>query len=884
MSNTGSPPESRGVISWMVENRVTPNLLMLVLLIGGLFMSTRIKQEVFPAFDLDRVAVTVPYPGASPEEVEQGILLAVEEAVHGLEGVKEITATAAEGAGTVQVELLADADQQKAYQDIKQEIDRITTFPEDAEEPQVTLVTHRHEVLDLQLYGDVSERSLREVAEQVRDRLLQSPGITQIDIEGARDNEIVVEVPQENLRAYGLTLEEIARRIGAEAVEVPGGSIETKGGDLLLRIKDRRDWATDFGRIPIVTTPEGSVVLLEDIASVREGFADTDRSGSYNGKRSMGLAVYRIGAQTPIGVSDAVRNAIAKLAVDLPPGIGWAINRDRSDYYRQRLELLLKNAFFGLILVLLSLSLFLEYRLAFWVTMGIPTSFLGCLIFLPGMGVSINMISMFAFIVALGIVVDDAIVAGENIYEYRQTMGPVQAAIKGARDVALPVGFSILTNVVAFLPLYFIPGTMGKIWKVIPLVVVTVFLISWVESLLILPAHLAHARSGSAGRLFVLHRIQAGFSRLLAYFIENVYGPFLKLCIRWRWVTVAVGLAVLILTVGYVLSGRIGMILMPRVESDRAVVTAVLPFGSPSSKTEAVQDRLVGAMQAVAAEHGGDSLVRGINSLIEENQVEVTAYLTDPEVRPLGTGEVTRLGRKQTGTLVGLESLRFESDRGGVGSGAALTVELAHRDIDVLDRASAALAARLAEFPNVKDIDDGYTPGKQQLDFRITPAGLSLGLTASEVARQVRNAFYGAEALRQQRGRNEIKVRVRLPAAQRESEFDVERLMIRTPAGRFVPLMQVAEGRRGHAYTTINRRNARRTVTVTADVQPLGQTGQIMAALNKTILPQLARDFPGLSYGYEGRQADMKESMQSLFTGFGMAILAIYFLLAVPFR
>ena len=885
MSNTRLS-RTRGPISWMVHNRVTPNLLMIFLVLGGLFMTTRIKQEVFPEFDLDMVTVSVDYSGASPEEVEQGIILAVEEAIRAIDGVKELTATASEGNGTVVAELEEGADRQKVYQEIQQEIDRITTLPEDADEPEVSLATHLREVLSIDLYGDVTEMALRETADQVRDRLLQNSEITQVDLSGSRDYEILVEVPQERLRAYGLTLAGIAATINSASTEIPGGSVDTAGGDILLRIKDRRDWADEFARIPIVTTADGSVVYLEEIATVREGFEDSDQSAAYDGHRAIGIDVYRVGDQTPIGVAEAVRSAMGEIEQDLPVGISWHISNDQSEVYQQRLELLLKNAFMGLVLVLVVLGLFLEFRLAFWVTMGIPTAFLGSLLFLPVVGVSINMISMFAFIVALGIVVDDAIVAGENIYEYQQQgMGFSRAAVLGARDVAVPITFSILTNVVAFLPLSFIPGTMGKIWKVIPLVVITVFLISWVESLLILPGHLAHIKRRKTGRPTThLRRWQQGFTRNVARFIDRVYGPFLDLCLRWRALTVAICLTVLIVVLSYALSGRIGMILMPRVESDQAEVTAVLPVGSPMDKVAAVQEKLSAAMNAVASENGGDQLLKGIFSGVDENQVEVKAYLTDAGVRPLNTGEVTQLWREKLGPVVGLESILFESDGGGPGSGASLAVELSHSDIQVLDQASAALAEGLAGFSNVKDIDDGYTPGKQQLDFSIKPEGQSLGLTSAEVARQVRNAFSGAEALSQQRGRNEVTVRVRLPKNERTSEYHVEHLMIQTPEGIFVPLAEIATVDRGRAYTSISRRDARRTVTVSANVEPMGETGQVQATLNSTILPELARDYPGLTYGYQGRQADMQESMQSLIGGFALSMLAVYFLLAIPFR
>jgi multidrug efflux pump subunit AcrB len=828
----------------------------------------------------------VPYPGASPEEVEQGIVLAVEENVRAIDGVKEVTAVASEGRGLVTVEIREGADAQKVYQDIKQAVDRIVTFPEDTEQPEVSLQVHRHGVLDLVLHGNTSEWSLRNLAEEVRDRLLQDSRITQVDLDVARPYEVHIEVPQQTLRAHGLTLNQIASRVRSTSVEVPGGGLKTDSGEILVRFKERREWAEEFARIPIITTAEGTVLTLADIATIRDGFQDVDWEASYNGERAITLEVFRVGRETPVGISSAVRDAMAEIGSDLPQGVDYAINHDRSEIYQQRLHLLLKNAFIGLALVLLLLGLFLELRLAFWVMMGIPTSFLGAMLFLPGMDVTINMISMFAFIVALGIVVDDAIIAGENIYEYRQRgMNNVQAAIEGAKDVATPVSFSILTNVVAFIPLYFMPGMMGRFFKVIPLVVISTFLISLVESIFVLPAHLAHTRSppktGLGGRL---HHWQQSFSAKFSRFVERVYGPFLTQCLQRRVLTLAIALAVLAIVFGIIRSGRMGFILMPRVESDSASVTAVLPYGSPMARTAAVRDLLVASAKSIAEEHGGARLVEGIRAILRDNEAEVLVYLTPPDMRPLETGQLTRLWRERTGQIAGVQSLRFSAERGGPGGGPSLTVELSHRDIEVLDRASAALAQRLEEFPNVNDVDDGYNPGKQQFDFKLKPEGRSLGLTSQEVARQMRHAFYGAEALRQQRGRNEVKVMVRLPEEERRQEFNIENLLIRTPAGTDVPLMQIAEVGRGRAYTSIDRRNGRRTVTVTADVVPIGETTQVQATLDEGVLPQLSRDYPGLSYGYEGRQADMRESVQGLVTGLILALLAIYFLLAIPFR
>jgi len=884
---TGSrPAHHSGPLAWMVHNRITANLAMMLLIVGGLFTCFRIKQEIYPEYNIDVVSVSVPYPGASPEEVEQGIILVLEEAVRGIDGVKQVSSTASEGSGYVSLEITEGSDAQKVYQDIQQAVQRISTFPLDAERPQVSLAANWHGVLSLLVYGDTDDWVLRDAAEGIRDRLLQNPDITQVDMSGVRDYEIRIDVPQENLRAYGLTLAQIAQTIQQSAIEVPGGSIKSQAGEILIRVKDRRDWAREFGDIPIVTTPEGAVLHLRDIAEVQDGFEDSNRLASFDGQKAVGIAVYRVGAQTPTSVSNAVHKSLEEIEADLPPGVHVAFRSDQSVQYQQRLNLLLRNGCYGLLLVLIVLGTFLQLRLAFWVTMAIPTSFLGALLFLPGMSVSINMISMFAFIMALGLCVDSSIVSGENIYEYRQRgMSPIEAAVQGVKDVNLPIAFSMLTNIASFLPLLFLPGSLGKMWGVVPVVVITATLISWFNPLFVLPSQLAHSLEAQdravMGRF---ERQQQKVGRLLSRFINNAYHPFLGRCIRARYLTLSIGALILMVVLAYALSGRMGIVLMSKVESDQANVTATLPYGSPLSKAIAVRDRLVAAANEVKNEHGGAKLAEGVYARIDASIVQVSIYLTDPDVRPISTGEVTNLWREKVGQIPGVESLRFESDRGGPGGGASITVELSHRDVGVLERASADLAGRLEQFARTKDVATGYSAGKQQLNFRLKPEGLSLGLTSTEAARQVRNAFYGTVALRQQRGANEVTVRVRLPEAERRSEYDVEQLLIRTPAGRDVPLYQIAEVSRGRAYTSVSRRDGRRTVSVGANVVPDRETNRVLATLTADVLPQLARDYPGLTYSFRGRQADMAESMDSLYYGFVLALIAIYILLAIPFR
>jgi multidrug efflux pump subunit AcrB len=870
----------------MAGHSVTANLLMLVFLIGGLIWGSRIKQEVFPDFELDIVNITVPYPGASPEEVERGIVLAVEEAVQGLEGIKEMSASAKEGVGSVRVEILDGENIQRLAQDIQNEVDRISSFPEEAEDPVVVIAQRRRYVVSLALHGDQSEWILRDVAEDVRDRLLQDPDITQVELEGVRNYEISVELSQSTLRAYNLTLEEVAQRIGRASVELPAGAIKTEAGDILVRMRERRDYGHEFGRIPIITANDGTEVLLEDIAVIKDGFEETDNFATYNGKPAVMLMVYRVGDQTPISVSDAVRRQVEIINQNLPPGLALDARNDRSKIYRQRMELLMRNGYIGLGLVFVLLAIFLEARLAFWVSLGIPISILGSFLFLPIMDISINLISMFAFIVTLGIVVDDAIVAGENIYHHRQSgRSWFEAAVRGAREIAMPVTFSVLTNMVAFMPMLFVPGFMGKVFRQIPLVVICVFSVSLIESLFILPAHIGHRkREKSTGVFGWIHRQQQRFSKFFTHITRTKYGPFLNMTLRYRYLTLSAGITVLLLTVAFVKSGRMGFELFPKIESDYAMVTAKLPFGTAVQKTEKIQKVMVDAAQQITRENGDDKLVEGIYAVIDGNETKVRVYLTPPKVRPISTARFTGLWRERVGTLPGLEFLKFESDAGGPGSGAAISLELSHRQIDVLEKASAELAEAMGFFPNVKDIDDGFAPGKQQIDFQIKPEGRSLGLRSREVARQIRHAYYGAEVLRQQRGRNEVKVMVRLPRKERASEYNLEQMIIRTPNGIEIPLAEAVELKRGRAYTTIDRRDGRRIVTVSADVRPRAKADQVSQSLKAETLPLLQQKYPSLTYGFEGRQADRRESMQSLFRGLLLALIVIYAMLAVPFN
>ncbi|MBF0111795.1 MAG: efflux RND transporter permease subunit [Desulfamplus sp.] len=870
-------------ISWMASNSVAANLLMLFFLVGGLIVASDIRQEVFPEFEMGMVNVSVIYPGASPEEVERGIILAIEEAVQGVDGVKEISSTAAEGMAMVNIEVLEDTDTKSFAQEVESEIRAITSFPDDAKTPVITVMNRRREVITHAVYGDVEPSVLREIAEELRDNLIEDEGITQVELNGIKDYEIHIEVPQENLRRYNLTINDVASRIRYASVELPGGSIKTRGGEILVRMKERRELASEYALIPIVTPNDGSKILLEDIATIKEGFADSNEYGTFNGKPAIRIEVYRVGDEKPIELAKRVKEKVELFTDALPKGVSVALVSDSSEVFGQRATLLIKNGLFGLIFVFISLALFLEIRLSLWISMGIPVSVLGSFIFLSTTNFSINMVSMFAFIVTLGIVVDDAIVVGESIYSKREDKNGLDAAVAGTVEVGLPIVFSILTNIVSFIPIMFVPGMMGKFYWVIPVVVICVFLVSLVESLFILPAHLSHV--GKSGKIMGwINSQQQYISRGLVKFVEKFYRPFINLVVRNRYITLSVAVAILIVVVGYVKGGRITTTLMPRVESDYAYVTATLPFGSSDQEVAEILNLISDAAKRVIAQNGGDKLSRGFYGSVEANVVESGIILTLPDVRPISTAEVAQLWREAVGEIAGLESILFESDRGGPGSGAALTIELTHRDIQSLRAASEKLAQELASFPSTKDIDDGSASGKEQFDFKMLPQGLAMGLRAQDVALQVRHAFYGAEALNVQRGRSEVTIRVRLPEDERIYESSLDTLIIHAPDGTEALLRDVVTMDRGRSYTTIERRAGRRVGIVSANVVPRDETDRILKVFNEEIMPRLKQQFPGLDSQIQGRHADLRESTKSLISGLLMALLAIYALLAVPFK
>lgn len=875
-----------GPIEWMARNSIAANLIMIMLLAGGFWMATQVQKEVFPQFQLDIIQVTVSYPGAAPEEVEQGILLPVEEAVQGIQSIQEMTSTAREGSGNIQLELVVGTNRMQALQDVEQAVDRIRTFPEQAEEPRVRVVTPTRDVMELTLYGDVDVWTLRQLGEQVRNRLLAENNITQAAISDVPTYLTSVEIPQETLRRYNLTLSDVANRIEQSSEDIPAGSMATGTGDILLRLKDRKQWADAFESIVILNAASGGAVTLGDIATVRDGFEESGFHSRFNGVPSVEIEIFRTGDQSPLDIAASVKSVMAELEVTLPDAIKVRIDSNRAEHFEDRMDMLLENGVMAMVIVLVILSLFLEYRLAFWIMMGMTISFVGSVLFLPAMDVSINMISMFGFLMVLGIVVDDAIVVGENIYEYReQGMGFMEAAIQGAKDIAGPVTFSILTNIVAFLPLLFIPGVTGKFWWPLGVVVILVLAISLVEALFILPAHLAHSGSGKVTIYgHWMHSVQRVFSRGFQSVVDRGYRPLLDLALRFRYITLTTALTIMVVSGAYAISDHMGMIMMPEAPADEIEAGLRLPVGTTARRAGEMAMTITEDTQRLFEENDLGRSVEGIKTNVRGQEfIDVELVLLPAEERAMTVNEIIDLWRTELGDFKGVDQITFEAEQGPGSWRDDISVDLSHVDIDTLARASQRFVEEVKQLSQTRNVNNNYSTGKPQFDISLTDEGRALGLSGADVGRQLRDAFYGSIALRQLRGINENEVRVMLPEYQRQDVHYLENFVIRRADGQEVPLMDVAEVSISESFRSIDRRDGRRVITVGTDVEPKSATTQVLEVVQAEILPQLRADFPGLTWTFQGSQADLRASTSALWGGFGLAMGAIFALLAIAF-
>ena len=815
------------IIEWFARNAVAANLLMIILLAGGLYSVITIKKESQPPIDTNFITVTMPFLGSSPEDVEEGILIKIEEAIQDIEGIQEIISTGRRGSGTVQVEVNADYDVLEVMNEIKNRVDAIPTFPENTEKPIISRTRFQQQVNLVSVYGDVDERTLKEFTKQVRNEIVNLPGITRAEILGSRPYEISIEVSEFTLERYGMSLNEVAQAVRRGSLDLPAGSIRADSGDIQLRTKGQAYTGPDFENILVRTNADGSRILLKDVAKIRDDFAETGRFAEFNGKPAFTVQVMSVGDQNELEISQTVRDYVAEKQASTPSGVGLAAWADVTYYLKSRLDMMLKNLVIGALLVFLSLALFLRLKLAFWVMVGLPVAFLGTLFMMPLFGITINLISLFGFILVLGIVVDDAIVIGESAYTNMRARGhSIDNILDGVFRVAMPATFGVLTTIAAFIPVLMISGVMGKFFAAIGWVVALSLVFSIVESKLILPAHLAHMKIKQypEDTHNALIRFQRFFSEGLHTFVDNYYLPFLAKCLHRRYLTLSVFISLLTLSVGLLAGGILRQVFFPDITADFLQVDILMNEGTPAARTHdairRVQDGLWNLDAQVSKEQGVDSgaVVSGVLSFAQgEIRGQIITELVKEDKAVITGTEAMRRWRKLVGEIPGVKQLGF-SGATGPGGGAAISIQLIGTDSGQVGRAAQELARRMGTYKGLYDIRNTYEQGRPEIKLNLKPEAEALGLSLQDLASQVRSGFYGSEVQRIQRGQDEVKVMVRFPREERDSVGYLENMKIRTPSGGRVPFRAVAEVEMTESPAFIQRFDRERAVRVSAEV------------------------------------------------------------------
>ncbi|GAB0154276.1 efflux RND transporter permease subunit [Marinobacterium sp. BA1] len=884
------------MIAWFARNHVAANLLMVTILFTGLMsLKYNIPLEVFPSFETDTISVNVSLRGATPEDAELSLATRVEEAVSDLEGVKQINSRSVEGGATITIEVDSGYDARELLADVKSRVDEIGTFPSEADQPVISLATFKRDVITVAVAGELSEQELRGYAERVRDDLLRTPGITQVELDGVRNYEIAIELSQDQLRAYDLTLSEVAERIGNSSLDLSAGNIRTDGGDILIRSKGQAYYRDQFEPLVIKANTDGSLLRLRDIANVTDGFEESALRTRFNGKPAAMLDVYRVGDQSAIEVADKVKAYVHKQQANLPQGLELSYWGDGSLLVKSRIKTLTTNALQGGILVLLLLTLFLRPSIAFWVFIGIPVSFMGAFLVMPLFGVTLNVLSLFGFILVLGIVVDDAIVTGENIYSHlRNAESGLQASVRGTQEVAVPVTFGVLTTVAAFLPIGFIEGARGALFAQIPVVVIPVLLFSLIESKFVLPAHLKHLKLRQneveqQGRLSQMQqRFADGFERM----ILKYYQPLLALSLKHRLTTLALFSGVFILILAFILSGWTRFVFFPRVEADTARASLTMPSGTPFEVTDRHIVRMVEAARALQEDYRdpntGESVIMNIFSTTgaggsaETGRIRFELQPAEEREQEVSASTLINEWRERIGPIPGAETLTFRAEIGRASD--PVSIELRSGDVDDLRAMAQQVKARLETYPTLFDIADNLSDGKEELQLELTPQAHLLGLTRSDIIRQVRQNFFGIEVQRVQRGRDDVRVMVRLPLEERQAIAGLKGILINTPGAGQVPLDEVAQLVPGKSPSAIYRVDQYRTANVVADMDKVNTNTTVLNRDLNEFLTELVLQYPGAEFSLEGEAEEQRESFASLALGLAFVFFVIYSLLAIPFR
>ena len=889
-----------GMIGWFARNGVAANLLMMVILgFGAWSMMTRVPLEVFPSFERDAINIGISYRGATPSEVEEAVIIRVEEAIADLEGIKQMDSFAYEGSALITVEVEKGLSPRDMLDDVKNKIDAISTFPDGVDSPRYAVQNFRREVISVAVSGNLPEIELRRLGEQVRDDLAALPEISLVELTGVRPYELAIEISRFNLQRYGLSFQQIVTAVRRSSVDLPAGTIKSVGGEVLIRTKGQAYNAADFKKITILTRTDGTRLTLGDIALIKDGFEEQPLITHLNNRSAVIIEVYRTGMQSALDIGKAVRDYVADGKAKMPDGITLDYWRDRSRIVKLRLQTLLTSAWQGGLLVFLVLALFLRLSVAIWVCVGIPISFMGALAIMPEIGMSLNLISLFSFILVLGIVVDDAIITGENIYTHlKRSESGLNAAINGAQEVAVPVTFGLLTTVVAFMPLMFMAGARGPIFAQIPMVVIPVLMFSWIESKLILPAHLSHIKIRKQKKAGLWTRFQQGFADGMEKAIVLLYRPLLIQALKHRYFTFALFIGFSIVMLGFAASGRIGFTFFPKIESETARVTLVMQQGTSETVTAAHIERMASVARALQKKYTnaetGKSVITNILTSVGwrvgrsgSNTAEigqVSLELVPPETRSvdIGTRQLVAEWRKTIGAIAGAKELSFRAEMGR--SGDPISLQLIGNRVEDLAAVSEKIRERLAEYPALYDIKDTLEDGKPEIILSIKPEAELLGLSAEDLGRQVRDAFFGAEAQRLQRGRDDVRVVVRYPEEERSSLASLDAMMIRNSQGIEVPIGNVTNLETGQSTATIHRKDRQRMIEVTADADKTKMDANRIKEDLEEYLSTLTKRYPNVHYSFGGEMKEQKEAFSSLFFGIIFVFFTIYALLAIPLR
>ncbi|MCH2170568.1 efflux RND transporter permease subunit [Myxococcota bacterium] len=895
-------------IAWFATNPIAANLLMGFLFIAGIVAATSLYREEFPDISPGIIQVTVAYPGGAPAEVEESICVRIEESLDGTEGADHIRSLALDGACRVMVELSETASPQVVLSDITGRIDTIERFPDNAEKPIVDHLVVHIPVIDLSVSGDADEHSLKRVGKRLRDELLALPGVTQVELHFARPYEIAIEVSENALRRYGLSFDDVAGAVRSSSLDLPGGKLRGSDGEIRLRTTGQAYWGREFERLILLTDRDGTEVALGDVARVVDGFEEQDLETRIDGKPAVMVRVLRVGQQDALDIRKRVGEYLEQETSWLPEGIEVGIWLDHSEEIRQRLGTLLDNALLGLFLVLVVLAVFLRFRLAFWVAVGLPVVFLGALSLFPWLEFSLNTITVMAFILALGIVVDDAIVVGENVYRHQQRGDdPLRAAIEGTREVYVPVIFGVLTTMAAFSPLVLVGGNMAKMFSGVGVGVTLCLVFSIIESQWILPAHLAAVPLEGGRERGGWSRVHQRVGEALERFVKRGYGPLLARAVRQRYVVLAGSIGLIALLAALVMSGRVPYEFLPPVEGDHVSALLEMPPGTSVQTTRSAVDALEASARSLRAELEAERAPEGapiVNHIVSSigsqpfqqimsasfgvgaaqgaSIAEVTMALSPASLRSVGAREIAERWRQRAPLPTDAASLVFSADM--FNAGRAIDIQLRGGDLASLEAAAREVRTRLAAIPGVVDLQDSFSSAQREIELRLRPEARPLGLTLADLGRQVRQAFYGEEVQRIQRGVDEVRVMVRYPLEDRRSLAGLDALRVRTDDGAEVPLSTVAELVPRRALPSIRRVDRMRVVNVAADVDRAMTTPMRATRALETQLPALLDRYPGVSYRLEGAQQADSEASSGLLGGFVLALAGIYALLAIPLR